>query len=121
LLLNVDMNHLSFDSLDADRFQHIVQSNPNGSQISLIVPNPNAMVRISIDQRNGNVIGSDTQLIQVAGSAYGAPQPRETTAKHQNSALFHPAASDMASQRICRTQIAFQPSRDQDGPRLHQL
>jgi hypothetical protein len=63
LPLNVDINHFSFDSLDANGFQHIVQSNPNGSQISLIVPNPDTMERISIDKGNCNVVGSHTQLI----------------------------------------------------------
>jgi len=49
LLLKVDIDHVPFDSLDANGFQNIVQSNPDGSQINLIIPNPDTMVSISID------------------------------------------------------------------------
>jgi hypothetical protein len=49
LLANVDVNYLPFDSLDPDRSEHVIQSNPNLTQVRLIVPNTDTMVSISID------------------------------------------------------------------------
>jgi len=49
LIGEVDTSHLPFDSLDAYRPEDIIQRDPDKTQISFIVPDPDAVIRVSID------------------------------------------------------------------------
>jgi hypothetical protein len=49
LIGEVDASHAPFDSLDAHRPEDIIQRNPDRSQISLIVPDSDAMKSVLVD------------------------------------------------------------------------
>ena len=49
LIGKVDASHLPFDSLNAHRPEDIIQRNPDVTQISFIVPDSDAMIRVGID------------------------------------------------------------------------
>jgi hypothetical protein len=49
LIGEVDGSHLSFDSLDAHGLEDIIQGDPDGTQISFVVPDSDAMIRVRID------------------------------------------------------------------------
>lgn len=65
-LRKIDAAYFTFDALDADRFEHLIQGYPYVAQIGFIIAHPDAVPCVSVNHRYFDFACIDIQLIELA-------------------------------------------------------
>src|SRR5271165_5817137 len=81
----VDSQDLALDPFDPDRFEHIIERNPDAAQIGLVISHTDRVPGIAIDQGHPDRVPADLERVEHAGGTYRAPQTGESGTEDKNT------------------------------------